>query len=96
MDERYDDGSYTIIVPVLNDDLSLITFVVPTEFKTKIEMKALELVESFEQHPANGSMDPNNKIMQAMSYIIQSGFESYFDDENNNYDGVYRPPDISE
>ena len=77
MDENFDDDAYTIVVPVLCDDLSIITFVVPTEFKTKIEMRALELVESFEQHPANGSMDPNNKIMQAMSYIIQNAFETY-------------------
>ena len=53
MDERYDDDSYTIIVPVLNDDLSLITFVVPTEFKMDLNhilMMKIIIMMGFTDH----------------------------------------------
>jgi len=79
MDEEdfdYENG-YSIMVPVLTDELTTMTFVVPREFAHRVEMHALQVIESFEQHPSTNGMDPNNKMMQAMSFIIQNAFQTY-------------------
>ena len=66
----------SVIVPILNEELTILSFVVPKDFANRIEMKAAKIIEGFENHPG-GEMDPNNKMMQAMSFLIQNAFETY-------------------
>ena len=82
-----------VIVPILNDELTILSFVVPKDFANRIEMKAAKIIDGFDNHPSNGEMDPNNKMMQSMSFVIQTSFDFY-----DNYvegDEDY-PPDIEE
>ena len=63
----------SVIVPILNEELTILSFVVPKDFANRIEMKAAKIIEGFENHPG-GEMDPNNKMMQSMSFVIQTSF----------------------
>ena len=79
-----DDYEYeisSIMVPVLTSELTTLTFVVPIDFALRVETQALEVIQSFEKHPAGEGMDENNKMMQAMSFVIQNAFQSYLVDE---------------
>jgi len=88
-DEDFDyEDALSILVPVLTNQLTTMTFVVPTEFADRVQMHALQVIESFEQHPSSSTMDENNKMLQAMSFVIQNAFQSYLVDEF--------PPEISE
>ena len=78
----------SIMVPILTHELTTLTFVVPTEFADRVQMDALKIVDSFERHPSNIEMDKNNKMMQAMSFVIQNAFQGYLVDEF--------PPEIDE
>ena len=71
----------SVIVPILNDELTILSFVVPKDFANRIEMKAAKIIDGFDNHPSNGEMDPNNKMMQSMSFVIQTSFDFY-----DNYD----------
>tara|TARA_B100000686_G_scaffold181323_1_gene188310 strand:- start:1688 stop:1951 length:264 start_codon:yes stop_codon:yes gene_type:complete len=66
----------SVIVPILNEELTILSFVVPKDFANRIEMKAAKIIEGFENHPS-GEMDPNNKMMQSMSFVIQTSFDFY-------------------
>jgi hypothetical protein len=66
----------SVIVPILNEELTILSFVVPKDFANRIEMKAAKIIEGFESHPS-GEMDPNNKMMQSMSFVIQTSFDFY-------------------
>ena len=74
MDEEIDAH---VIVPILADSLTIINFVVPKQFADKVNLHAMKLIEAFDSHPAGQNMDPNNKQMQALSFIIQSAFDHY-------------------
>jgi len=67
----------SVIVPILAESLTVLNFVVPKDFANRIEVHACNLIEAFERHPAGDEMDPNNKMMQAMSFLIQNAFETY-------------------
>ncbi len=88
MDDNYEYEVSSIMVPILTNELTTLTFVVPLEFALDVETQALQIIESFEKHPAGIEMDDNNKMMQAMSFVIQNAFQSYHVDEF--------PPEISE
>ena len=83
----------SVIVPILNDELTILSFVVPKDFANRIEMKAAKIIDGFDNHPSNGEMDPNNKMMQSMSFVIQTSFDFY--DNYVESDEDY-PPDIEE
>tara|TARA_X000001036_G_C20448214_1_gene712218 strand:+ start:72 stop:338 length:267 start_codon:yes stop_codon:yes gene_type:complete len=84
---------HSVTVPVLNDDLTVMSFVVPKDFANQVELHACRLIEAFENHPA-GEMDPNNKMMQAMSFVFQSALETYMDEIA--LDMEEHPPEISD
>ena len=74
MDEEIDQH---VIVPILAESLTIINFVVPKAFADKVNFHAMKLIEAFDAHRAGQNMDPNNKQMQALSFIIQSAFDNY-------------------
>tara|TARA_E500000081_G_scaffold86123_1_gene87224 strand:+ start:608 stop:883 length:276 start_codon:yes stop_codon:yes gene_type:complete len=67
----------SVIVPVLADELTVLSFVVPKDFAVDFELRASQIIESFERHPADQQMDENNKLMQAMSFLIQTSYDFY-------------------
>ena len=83
----------SVIVPVLADELTLLSFVVPKDFAVQFEMRASQIIEAFERHPADQQMDDNNKLMQAMSFLIQTAY-SFYQEHIDEPDCL--PPDISD
>tara|TARA_B100000427_G_scaffold51438_1_gene39371 strand:+ start:592 stop:870 length:279 start_codon:yes stop_codon:yes gene_type:complete len=86
------EGQYSFIIPVLADSITTMTFVVPKEFQARVEMQALNVIDAFEKHPAAGMIDPNNKMMQAMSFIFQQALTDYLDYCDEEEETI--PPDI--
>jgi len=82
MDEEIDAH---VIVPILADSLTIMNFVVPKNFADKVNLHAMKLIEAFDSHPSGQNMDPNNKQMQALSFIIQSAFDNYLADMPDNH-----------
>ena len=81
----------SVIVPILNEELGILTVVVPKDFMHKIESHGLQIIEAFEQHPSGVLMDKNNQMMQAMSFVIQNACNEYL---INHADDEVLPPDI--
>ena len=67
----------SVIVPILNEELGILTVVAPKEWISKVELHALKIIDAFEQHPAGSMMDKNNQMMQAMSFLIQNACNEY-------------------
>ena len=88
-----DFPSHSVIVPVLAEELTVLSFVVPKDFAVKFEVRASQIIESFERHPADHQMDNNNKLMQAMSFLVQTSYDFY---EEHIDEPDWLPPDISE
>jgi hypothetical protein len=57
-------------------------------------MHASRLIEAFDRHPAGDGMDPNNKMMQALSFMFQSALEQYIELTEDDIDD--HPPEISD
>tara|TARA_R100001244_G_scaffold65150_2_gene53952 strand:- start:747 stop:1010 length:264 start_codon:yes stop_codon:yes gene_type:complete len=83
----------SVIVPILNDELTILSFVVPKDFASRIEMKAAKIIDGFENHPDHVPMDPNNKMMQTMSFVLQTSFDFY---DNYVEDDSEMLPDIDD
>jgi hypothetical protein len=88
------EEEHSVIVPVLNDNLTIMSFVVPKDFAMEVEMHASRLIEAFDRHPAGEGMDPNNKMMQALSFMFQSALEQYIELTEEDIDE--HPPEISD
>jgi len=86
------DEENSVIVPVLSENLTIMSFVVPKDFADQVELHAWKLIDAFEKHPASSGMDPNNKMIQALSFMVQSGLEAYM--EMTEDDII--PPEISD
>jgi|TARA_R100001086_G_C11691270_1_gene218622 hypothetical protein len=84
----------SVIVPVLDNQLSVLTIVVPTDFSTRFQMRAAQIIEAFERHPSERQMDDNNKLMQAMSFLLQTSFDFY--QEHVEEPDFEIPPEISD
>ena len=85
----------SVIVPVLSDNLTIMSFLVPKDFAMDVELHASRLVDAFERHPAGSDgMDPNNKMMQALSFMFQSALEAYMEMTENDWEN--HPPEITE
>lgn len=78
----------SVLVPVLNDGLTTQTFIVPVEFANQVELHAFKMIEALKDESA---FQPENQLMQAMSYIVQTAVGMYLDEQPN--DGV-EPPEI--
>ena len=87
------EDEHAVIVPVLSDNLTIMSFVVPKDFADQCELHAWKLIDAFERHPASEGMDPNNKMIQALSFMIQSALEAYI--EMTDTDEMI-PPEITE
>ena len=55
------DEENSVIVPVLTENLTVMSFVVPKDCADRVELYAWKLIDAFETHPAGSGMDPNNK-----------------------------------
>ena len=82
------DSERSVLVPVLNEELTTQTFVVPREFADRLEMHALCLVEAMHD---DERFDPSNQVIQAMSFIIQTAVGAYLDERP---DDDIEPPQI--
>ena len=80
----------SIIVPVLSENLTLMTFCVTKDFESKFSLRAVDLLEAAEDNGVD--LDPNNQFMQASSFLLQSAFEFYL--EHHPQDDI-DPPIIS-
>ena len=80
----------SVVVPILNEELGILTIVAPKDWINKVELHALKIIDAFEQHPAGAMMDKNNQMMQAMSFLIQNACNEYL---YHNDDVI--PPDIA-
>jgi|TARA_R110000824_G_scaffold256547_2_gene445547 hypothetical protein len=87
------DDEHAVIVPVLSEELTVLAFVVPKDFAMTFELRASQIIESFDRHPADSQMDKNNKLMQAMSFLVQTSFEFY---EEHIDEPDCLPPDIND
>ena len=72
------DSNQTVLIPVLSDNLTTQTFLVPTEFVDRLQMHALCLVDAMQD---DDRFDPANQMMQATSFIIQRAVGRYLDEE---------------
>ncbi len=82
----------SILVPILNDDVTIFSVVVPKDFADEFDFEAMKMVDQFERHPAGYSMDQNNKLQQARSFLIQNGMQMYFMHEQPE---EYLPDDLN-
>lgn len=82
----------SIMVPVLSENLRILTVVVPSEFADRLEFHTLKMVEAFEKHPA-GMLDENNKLMQAQSYVLQTSVNNYLEMVEHD-DEMYLPRQV--
>ena len=87
------EEEHSVIVPVLNDNLTIMSFVVPKDFANEVEFHACKLIAAFERHPAGDGMDPNNKMMQALSFMFQSALEQYMELTDGD---IEHPPEITD
>ena len=80
----------SVIVPILNEELGILTVVAPKEWISKVELHALKIIDAFEQHPDGSMMDKNNQMMQAMSFLIQNACNEYL-----YHNDEVIPPDVT-
>ena len=73
-----DEEPNSFIIPILADSITTMTFIVPKDFVHRVEVQALKVIDAFERHPAS-NIDANNKMMQAMSFIVQQALTDYLD-----------------
>tara|TARA_Y100000588_G_scaffold78829_1_gene82418 strand:+ start:25467 stop:25721 length:255 start_codon:yes stop_codon:yes gene_type:complete len=72
----------SILIPILNEDVTILSVVVPRDFANHFDYEAMKMVEEFENHPSGYNMDGNNKLQQARSFLIQNGMQLFFMDEH--------------
>ena len=83
------DSERSVLVPVLNDELTTQTFVVPREFADRLELHAFQMIEAIKDEEV---MPADNQLMQAMSYILQTAVGIYLDQQSGD---EFEPPEIS-
>ena len=88
------EEEHSVIVPVLSENLTIMSFVIPKDFAMEVEMHASRLIEAFDRHPASEGMDPNNNLMQALSFMFQSALEQYMEMTEGDIDDC--PPEITD
>ena len=84
----HSNSERSVLVPVLSDNLTTQTFLVPTEFADRLEMHALCLVEAMHD---DDRFESSNQRIQAMSFIIQTAVGTYLD---GRPDDDIEPPQI--
>ena len=79
----------SIVVPVLSENLTLLTFLVPKDFASQIETRAMKILDAAEREDAG--IDENNQFMQVMSFVLQTAVHHYLD---QHPDEDIRPPEV--
>jgi len=76
-------------VPVLSEELTTQTFVVPREFADRLELHAFQMIEALQDED---DFQADNQLMQVMSYILQTAVGMYLDQQPGD---EIEPPEIA-
>jgi hypothetical protein len=76
-------------VPVLSEELTTQTFVVPREFADRLELHAFQMIEALQDED---DFQSDNQLMQVMSYILQTAVGMYLDQQPGD---EVEPPEIA-
>ena len=76
-------------MPVLSEELTTQTFVVPREFADRLELHAFQMIEALQDED---DFQADNQLMQVMSYILQTAVGMYLDQQP---DDEIEPPEIA-
>ena len=76
-------------MPVLSEELTTQTFVVPREFADRLELHAFQMIEAMQDED---DFQSDNQLMQVMSYILQTAVGMYLDQQP---DDEIEPPEIA-
>ena len=76
-------------MPVLSEELTTQTFVVPREFADRLELHAFQMIEAMQDED---DFQADNQLMQVMSYILQTAVGMYLDQQP---DDEIEPPEIA-
>lgn len=83
------DSERSVLVPVLSEELTTQTFVVPREFADRLELHAFHMIEAMQDED---DFQSDNQLMQVMSYILQTAVGMYLDQQP---DDEIEPPEIA-
>ena len=86
---NHSESERSVLVPVLSEELTTQTFLVPTDFADRLELHAVRLVDAMH---GDERFESANQMMQAMSFIIQTAIGAYLDEQS---DGDIDPPEIA-
>ncbi len=76
-------------MPVLSEELTTQTFVVPREFADRLELHAFQMIEAMKDED---DFQADNQLMQVMSYILQTAVGMYLDEQPGD---EVEPPEIA-
>ena len=76
-------------MPVLSEELTTQTFVVPREFADRLELHAFQMIEAMQDED---DFQADNQLMQVMSYILQTAVGMYLDQQPGD---EVEPPEIA-
>ncbi len=76
-------------MPVLSEELTTQTFVVPREFADRLELHAFQMIEAMQDED---DFQADNQLMQVMSYILQTAVGMYLDQQPGD---EIEPPEIA-
>ena len=79
------DEEDSILVPILNEDVTILSVVVPKTFMDEFDMEAMLMVDRFEEHPSSLNMIPDNKLQQARLFLLQNGMRMFFMHDRDEY-----------
>ena len=79
----------SVLVPVLSEELTTQTFVVPREFADRLELHAFQMIEALQDED---DFQSDNQLMQVMSYILQTAVGMYLDQQPGD---EIEPPEIA-
>ena len=75
-------------MPVLSEELTTQTFVVPREFADRLELHAFQMIEALQDED---DFQSDNQLVQVMSYILQTAVGMYLDQQP---DDEIEPPEM--
>ena len=78
----------SVLVPVLSEELTTQTFVVPREFADRLELHAFQMIEALQDED---DFQSDNQLVQVMSYILQTAVGMYLDQQP---DDEIEPPEM--
>ena len=76
-------------MPVLSEELTTQTFVVPREFADRLELHAFQMIEALQDED---DFQSDNQLVQVMSYILQTAVGMYLDEQPGD---EVEPPEIA-